>query len=161
MSICSIKFAELEEAFHKLKGRVVFRGDSAKDEYGLAAVYQNLTASPTSIAAANANLAWGMVPGNKTSSADAVKAYVQSKLKSKFPTWIMIPKELHPPHWKGKYRRPACRLEKSLYGHPESGAHWEAHLTKIVWELGGGTCTGTPIEFLVCRPSTFAYSICK
>ncbi len=51
MTICSEKFAELEEKFRILKGRVVYRGDCAKDEDGAAAVYQNLSASPTSIRA--------------------------------------------------------------------------------------------------------------
>ena len=109
MSICSIKFWELAEEFHKLKGRVVFRGDATKDEYGSAAVFQNLSASPTSIAAANANLAWGSLPGHKTTSADAVKAYVQADLKSVHDNWVIIPKELRPKRWKN-FRRPACRL---------------------------------------------------
>ena len=64
----------------------MYRGDSAKDEEGAAAVYQNLSASPTSIRAMNANIAYGRVPGHKTTSADAVKAYVQATLNSEFPT---------------------------------------------------------------------------
>ena len=132
MSICSIKFAELARDLQLLKGRIVYRGDSAKDEWGAAAIYQELAASPTSIQAANANIAYGMFPGNKTTTADAVKAYVQSALKSKHPTWIALPPELMPAEWKGKYRKPMVRLIKSLYGHPESGAHWERHLEDIL-----------------------------
>ena len=30
-----------------------------------------------------------------------------------------------------------CLLKKSLYGHPESGGHWEKHLTKALVGLGG------------------------
>ena len=30
-----------------------------------------------------------------------------------------------------------CLLKKSLYGHPESGAHWERHLTEAVLKMGG------------------------
>jgi hypothetical protein len=85
MTICSEKFAELEEQFRVLKGRVVYRGDSAKDEEGAAAIYQNLSASPTSIRGMNANIAYGRVPGHKTTSADAVKAYVQAVLKCPTP----------------------------------------------------------------------------
>ena len=59
MTICSEKFAELEEQFRVLKGRVVYRGDCARDEEGAAAVYQNLSASPTSIRGMNANIAYG------------------------------------------------------------------------------------------------------
>ncbi|MFY9237268.1 MAG: reverse transcriptase domain-containing protein, partial [Roseovarius sp.] len=145
MTICSEKFAELEEQFRVLKGRVVYRGDSAKDEEGAAAVYQNLSASPTSIRAMNANIAYGRVPGNKTTSADAVKAYVQATLNSEFPTWVQIPKELQPEGW--QYKRPVCRLMKALYGHPESGGHWERHLTKVIKGLGGEPVPEHPGSF--------------
>ena len=30
-----------------------------------------------------------------------------------------------------------CRLVKALYGHPESGAHWERHLERAVTKSGG------------------------
>jgi len=135
MTICSEKIAGLEEQFRILKGRVVYRGDSAKDEEGAAAVYQNLSASPTSIRGMNANIAYGRIPRHKTTSADAVKAYVQATLGSKHPTWVQIPKELRPAHW--KFSRPVCRLLKALYGHPESGGHWEKHFTKVIRGLGG------------------------
>ena len=122
MTICSEKFAELEEQFRVLKGRVVYRGDNAKDEQGALAVYQNLSASPTSVRGMNANVAYGRVPGHKTTSADAVKAYVQAVLDSKCPTWVQIPKELRPKDC--EFRRPVCRLLMAFYGHPESGGHW-------------------------------------
>ena len=82
MSISSKKFAELAEHLRVLKGRIVFRGDIVKDQDGAAAVFQDLSASPTSIAGINNNLAYGQVPGHKTTTADAVKAYVQSMLAS-------------------------------------------------------------------------------
>ena len=54
-----------------------------KDEQGAAAVHHELSAHPTGVVAANANLAYGALPGNKTTQADAVQAYAQSLLKSK------------------------------------------------------------------------------
>ena len=42
MTIASIKFYELADHLHKMKGRIVYRGDCAKDEHGAAAVYQEL-----------------------------------------------------------------------------------------------------------------------
>ncbi len=132
MSICSIKFAELAEHLQILKGRIVYRGDSARDEWGAAAIYQELNASPTSIQAANATIAYGCFPGNKVTSADAVKAYVQAHLNSEHPTWVAVPPELQPASWRGKYKKPIVRLIKALYGHPESGAHWQAHFEKIL-----------------------------
>ena len=88
MTLCSQKYAELEDESKKvLKGRIVFRGDCARDESGALAIYQDLAATPTLITSANANIAYGLFFGNKTTSADAIKAYIQSILKSDFPTW--------------------------------------------------------------------------
>ena len=148
MCICSEKFAEMEEACRVLKGRIVFRGDSARDEYGMAAIYQDLNASPTAITSANANIAYGLIPGNKTTSADAVKAYVQAMLKSKHPTYVELPRELQPVEWRGKYRRPVVRLRKSLYGHPEAGAHWQIHLEAILAGMGGNAVDGHMSTFI-------------
>ena len=118
-------------------GRIVFRGDIVKDQEGAAAVFQDLAASPTSIAGINNNLAYGRIPGHTTSTADAVKAYVQSLLASKCATWVQLPHEVRPSSWKGHYSKPMVLLVKSLYGHPEAGAHWERHLEKIIATMGG------------------------
>ena len=40
-----------------------------------------------------------------------------------------------------------CRLVRALYGHPESGAHWEKHLTKHAIALGGIEVNGHPSSF--------------
>ena len=96
MGICSIKFAELAKHLQIYKGRLVYRGDCAKDEWGSAALYQELAASPTSVPTTNSTIAYGTLPGNKISTADAVKAYVQAHLKSEHPTWISLPPELWP-----------------------------------------------------------------
>ena len=37
-----------------------------------------------------------------------------------------------------------CRLIRALYGHPESGAHWEVHLTQCIVGLGGVAVEGHP-----------------
>ena len=67
--LCSIKYFEMPEAYHKHKGRICFRGDNARDEKGACAVYQELSASPTSIHTANCNIAYGCLPGHKTTQA--------------------------------------------------------------------------------------------
>ena len=101
MTLVSEKFAELADESQKvLKGRIVFRGDNARDENGTLAIYQDLAASPTLITSANANIAYGLFRGNKTTSADAIKAYIQSTLKSEHPTWVELPKELWPEEWR-------------------------------------------------------------
>ena len=118
-----------------------------KDAYGAWAVFQELSASPVAIQDANANIAYGAMPGNKTTLADAVRAYIQSLLKSKHKTYVAIPHVLWPKHWHGKYTKPMCLLKKALYGHPESGAHWERHLTEAVCSIGGEPITGHPSSF--------------
>ena len=132
MAICSEKFSEREAQYRVLKGRIVFRGDICKDALGAAAVFQDLSASPTSIHSLNLNLCYGAIKGHSTTCADAVDAYVQSELKSKAQTWIEIPRELWPKEWHSQYKRPVVLLRKSLYGHPESGAHWEKHLETVL-----------------------------
>ena len=137
MTIAGEKFAEMAEIYRKIKGRIVYRGDTGKDEYGAAAMYQNMSASPTSVQGLNACLAYGEIPGHTTTTADAIKAYVQALLKSKYATWIELPPELRPTWWRDNFVRPVVALIKSLYGHPESGAHWENHLHSILKDMGG------------------------
>ena len=79
-------------------------------------------------------------------SSRAIKAYVQSDLKSIHPTFIEIPKHLCPKEWLHMHK-PVCRLIKALYGHPEAGAHCERHLTAIVVELGGIAVPSHPSLF--------------
>ena len=117
------------------------------------AVFQEMSATPTTIQSANSNLAYGCLPGHKTTQADAVRAYVQAVLKGVYPTWVQVPKELWPDHWKDTYTRPMCRLHKALYGHPESGGHWERHLNAKV-----KACGGEPIEE---HPSSFGFGDLK
>jgi len=148
MTLCSIKFYEMSPELHRYKGRIVFRGDSTKDQHGASAVFQELGSSPTSVQDVNCNLAYGAVPGNATTAADAQRAYVQADLKSKFETWVSIPRELWPAAWHSKgFHRPMCLLKKALYGHPESGGHWEAHLTKAVVAIGGKPVPDHPSSF--------------
>ena len=118
-----------------------------RDEEGALAVFQELSAHPTTIQDANANVAYGTLPGHDTEAADAVRAYIQSLLKSKYKTWARIPPELWPKEWKGKYQKPMCLLVKALYGHPESGGHWEQHLTTTINDIGGQAITNHPSSF--------------
>ena len=51
--------------------------------------------------------------------------------------WVELPTDAWPPeiqYW--KFRRPVVRLDKALYGHPDSGTMWEQHCDKRVQEIG-------------------------
>ena len=146
MPIASIKHWE-SPALRKYKGRIVFRGDCVKDQDGKMAVFQEIAASPSAIFTINSNQAYGLLPGHKSTTADAEQAYLQAELKSQYPTWVLIPKELWPKHWHGKYYKPMCRLYKSLYGHPESGGHWENHLKERILKIGGEPVQNHPSTF--------------
>ena len=87
---------------------------------------------------------------HKTTVADAVRAYVQSMLKSKHRTFVRISKELWPSGWHTRgFKDPVCLLERALYGHPEAGAHWENHLTAIIKKLGGRAIPSHPSAFWI------------
>ena len=59
--------------------------------------------------------------------ADAEQAYIQAKL-SGTPTWVENPREEWPQEWIDRGMiRPVCPLHLALYGHPDSGGHWDAH----------------------------------
>ena len=115
LAICSEKHVELEPKFRSLKGRVCYRGDAARTAKGEIALYQTLSASPASIVAANAIIAYGLLKGHSISTADAVKAYLQSWLQSHAATWVRLPREVWPDEWFGSdgkplYKRPVSRV---------------------------------------------------
>ena len=110
------KFSELKKA------RIVFRGDDIRDEANNLAILQELKVNPTGIVGISFSLAYGALKGHCSSQSDVVKAYTQSDLNTKVPTWVELPWELTPPEFRG-IERPCVRLWKSLYGHPESGFH--------------------------------------
>ena len=114
-----------------------------------------MATGPTTVVATNVNVMYGCLEGNKTTDADAVRAYVQSLLKSKHRTFVKIPKELWPPEWfKKGYKNPVCLLVRALYGHPEAGAHWERHLVAIIVDKMGGAAVDS-------HPSTYWFEESK
>ena len=143
MTICSIKHHELPESQQKHKGRIVYRGDVTKDHTGALAVFQELSANPTSLISARCNLAYGCLPGHTVSQADAIQAYIQSYLITQdrkgrsVETWISLPPELQPKEWRSlHFRDPVVKLVKALYGHPDSGGLWERHLRAALVTCG-------------------------
>ena len=77
---------------------------------------KNSAPTPRQSRVLNACLAYGSLPDNCATPADAAKAYVQALLSSKYKTWIELPPELRPKYWKQQFVRPVVLLIKALYG---------------------------------------------
>ena len=71
--------------------------------------------------------AFGSQPGFAKQQADAIQAYVQCLFKG-IPTWLSLPRNRWPKHWEQEYYNPMVPMVLALYGHPDSGGLWEAHL---------------------------------
>ena len=140
MTILSIKNYEVP-SLRKLKARVVFRGDDIRTEDNTLAVLQESKVNPTGLVGLNANLMFGCCPGNHSSQSDVVRAYTQSYLKTTVETWVELSSELTPPKY-SKLKRPCVKLIKSLYGHPESGYHWDCRFKEVMRKMGGVHMTG-------------------
>ena len=97
---------------------------------------QELKVNPSGITAANVNLAYGDLGGHKSAQSDVVKAYTQSLLNTVVETWVLLPVDLI--HRESSHKKHPCvPLRKALYGHPESGYHWDARFKEIMVSMGG------------------------
>ena len=122
----------------KYKGRVVYRGDDVKDEFGSkVTVWQDLASCPATLEAAKVADMLSCTPGCSGQQADATQAYTQADF-SGIESWVEIPKSQWPQSWwnKGPDWRPCCPLLRALYGHPEAGAYWEQHCERHLISLG-------------------------
>ena len=135
MTILSLKHAE-SPTLRKLKARIVFRGDQIVDQDNNIAVLQELKVNPSGITSINFNLAYGALKGHKSTQSDVVKAYTQSLLNTVVETWVLLPAELIPSEY-SHIKQPCVPLRKALYGHPESGYHWDARFKEIMVSMGG------------------------
>ena len=136
--ICVEKNYQLSEdnPGRKFKGRGVLLGSQVKNQHWEAAFFQDLGNSPASFEASRWADFYGCLPGHSVKLADAIQAYIQAKLKGPL-CWVELPTDAWPPeiqYW--KFRRPVVRLDKALYGHPDSGTMWEQHCDKKVQEIG-------------------------
>ena len=81
MDICQLKNAELETKHQKYKGRVVLRGDIAKDDSGSYAVFTEQGSSASQMTAAKVMDIISRLPGFDGQAADAVSGYTQVKME--------------------------------------------------------------------------------
>lgn len=132
MEVGSIKHDELGPTLAQHKGRLVFRGDATRDENGLPAKFRELHSQPASIQIVSLVLLYGMMESMVVHIADCKKAYLQAILRSPIATWVVLPFLCWLPGWEHKFKRPCVRLRRALYGHPEAGDDWFAHLSEVL-----------------------------
>ena len=119
-----------------MKGRAVLLGDNVKDQDFSWAELCELGSSPPTMEAAKALDAYGSLPGYTVKTGDARGAYTQALLLGA-ETWVTLPENRWPKHWKGKYSRPVVRLVLALYGHADAWGFWEAHCEEEYCPLAG------------------------
>ena len=137
--VCVEKNSELEPALRKFKGRYVLQGNFVTDEYREAAVFQSLSSTPATLEASKMVDAIGLMPGNGIQQADAEQAYAQAEMPaSATKVWLRLPREFRPKHF-DNFNDPVVVMERALYGHPDSGGHWEQHCEKSLVSIGWKT----------------------
>ena len=126
MDICHLKNAEWE-AKQKYKGRVVLRGDFAKDDLGSYAVFIEQGSSASQMTAAKIMDIISRLPGCDGQAVDAVSAYTQLKVEDAHKL-LKIPKSECPDIWfrlpRHKWPKSWSSMERELYGHPLVGLFW-------------------------------------
>ena len=91
LTLCRVKRFELDPIHHRYKGRIVFRGDQVRDEFGNAVLFgsDETATTPTGLVGLAACLFFGLRPERATSVADAVQTYLQAPIGRE--TWVIIP----------------------------------------------------------------------
>ena len=103
VELCHEKGSELADGDpeQKMKGRSVLLGDNVKDQDFSWAEFCELGSSPPSTEAAKALDAMGSLPGYTVKTGDAKGAYTQALLPGA-ETWVTLPENRWPAHWKGR-----------------------------------------------------------
>ena len=149
-AIMGEKNAEVPKApnLRTYKARCVFAGNNVQTSSGQPAweLYQEVSQTPAAMQTVRAALAVAGLKGFTPKVRDATQAYLQSRIDTpdRPATWVRLPKAWWPPSWHGRFKDPVCRLRLALYGHPESGALWDKHLSKILKSLGWVRQEGHP-----------------
>ena len=146
MDLCHLKKSELEPQYQKYKGRVVLRGDIAKDDSGSYAVLTDQGSSTSQMTAANV---MDIFPDFQD---------VQVKQPMQYPLIRRSKWKMHQRYWKlqsqnaqifgyvyqstnGQHHGPVWKiqsvpLERKRCGHPLAGLLWEWQCEKILLEHG-------------------------
>ena len=141
-AIMGEKHAEVHKpaASRTYKARCVFAGNNVQTSSGQPAweLYQEVSKTPAAMQTVRAALGIAGLRGYIPKVRDATQAYLQSRIDTpeRPATWVRLPKAWWPQSWVSRFRDPVCRLRLALYGHPESGALWDKHLSGILKKLG-------------------------
>ena len=98
MDICHLQNAELKAKHQKYNGRIVFRGDIAKDDSGSCAVFIEQGSPASQMAAAKVMDIISRLPGCAGQAADAVSVETQVEMQDA-PTLLKIPKSERTDIW--------------------------------------------------------------
>ena len=134
MDICHLKNAELEAKHQKYKGRVVLRGDIAKDDSGSYAVFTEHVSSASQMTAAKIMDIISRLPGCRRSIGvypsknGRCSQIIENSKIGVSRHWIRLPRHKWPKSW-SSMEDPVVPLERNLYGHPLEGL-WKNNLRK-------------------------------
>ncbi len=112
----------------------MLQGDRGRDENGDGAICEEVGSSRATMEGGRCADAYGMCPGNEVEQCDAEQAYTQALLQGT-TTWVRLPRDQWPKAWEGM-KDPVCPLILALYGHPDSGGHWELHCSGLLASIG-------------------------
>ena len=121
--LLSIKYYEEHESEWKFKGRFAALGDQVKNIYGEPVTEEDLYTSPIGLVTNRFIIVHGLMSGI-IMPFDIDNAYLKSDLKGP-PTFISVPEKFRPSWINNKFRNPAQRLRKSLYGMKRAGYDYE------------------------------------
>ena len=109
-----------------------------------------MSSAPAQLESINVINAVGCQPEYTIKTNDANKAYLQAYLDqpADVTTYVRLPRNRWPQSWVKKgYKDPVVPLILALYGHPDSGGHWEKHCVSVLTPLGWEAVNGWPSVF--------------
>ena len=140
MDLCHLNHSELAEHLQNYQGRVVFRGDSVRDDTACQAVLTEQGASASQMTAATVLDTTSPTWTGWRKANDAASAYTQVKMQDASIAEASGDGILQIGAGSLRNRRPAngdmidqpvVRLESNVYGHPLAGLFWELKLEDV------------------------------
>ena len=132
--LLSIKHYETDN--WTFKGRFVALGDQLRNVFGDLVTEEDLYTSPVGLPTMRVIVAHGLtVPDGITVQFGIDNAHLKSELKGD-PVYVSVPAKSRPSLINRKYKNPAQRLRKSMYGLKRAGYDYEAFARGKLTEAG-------------------------